>query len=771
MNFDRKSFLFFIKTAVLIGFFGVFFVFSYNFFDFNKDRDYGTKIKIIDEKINFLKLSREEKNKNNILPAEDSYFRKMRNFNDFSALIANQKKAVGIDLDSMKLITYENGSPVKEYTVVSKGKPGSSWETPTGVYKVNFKNEKHFSSIGKVFMPYSIQFYGNFFIHGWPYYPDGAPVHKGYSGGCVRLETGDAKEVFDFTEKDTPIFVYDGNGNNFVSADDIKIDKLNVPEISAESYLVADLRNGSVFLEKNSAEIKPIASLTKLMTAVTASETIFIERTVLINKNILETYGDSGNLRLGEELSLDNLLYPLLMESSNDAAKAITEIIHGEKQFVSLMNYKAYSLGMRDTKFSDSSGINPENISTAEDLYFLAKYLLNKRSFLLKISKTSSKEIISRGGKTRHIFNNFNHFSGNKDFLGGKTGYTKDAGETMLSIFNIKIQDKIIPVAIIVLGSSDREEDTLKILEWIYGAAGRKKNESVQNNSDRKNEIKLAFVGDTMLNRGVFQKIISNGEWNFTYPFEKIYENIKNYDLFFGNLEGPISDKGKDIGNKYSFRMDPGAVKGLKFAGFDIMSVANNHIGDWGKEAMEDTFSRLKNSGILYVGGGVDSKEAYSPKIIEIQGVKIAFLGFSQFLEYLEAGENTSGIAIAYHNKILESVKKAKEKADVVVVSIHFGEEYREEPNSYQKEISRLAADSGADLIIGHHPHIIQPVEKYNSSYIVYSLGNFVFDQNFSNKTMEGALFEVSIKKDTKKIINTDLKKFKINSDFQPYFE
>ena len=264
----------------------------------------------------------------------------------------------------MKLTLYgDDSQTIKEYPILSEGKPGSSWETPTGEYKVNFKHKEHFSSIGYVWMPWSIQFYGNFFIHGWSYYSGGAPVPEGYSRGCVRLSTEDAKEVFKFAESDMTIFVYDAEGKFFSYRPPVKLANIKPPkDISASSFFAADLESGDIFLEQKAEAKLPIASLTKLMTAVVASEAIFYERAITINQSIIQTYGDSGNLKIGETLSFNDLLYPLLMESSNDAAKTISVMSYGEKTFVDLINKKASALGMKNSSFADALGVSSENV-------------------------------------------------------------------------------------------------------------------------------------------------------------------------------------------------------------------------------------------------------------------------------------------------------------------------------------------------------------------------------------------------------------------------
>ena len=230
-------------------------------------------------------------------------------------------------------------------------------------------------------------------------------------------------------------------------------------------------------------------------------------------------------------------------------------------------------------------------------------------------------------------------------------------------------------------------------------------------------KITILAVGDIMLDRGVEFKIENEGKGDYSFPFLKIAEELRRADFVFGNLEGPISDKGQKVGSIYSFRADPKAVEGLKYAGFDILSVANNHIFDYGREAMEDTFKRLKEAGIEYVGGGFDEKEAYSPLIKEINGTKIGFLAYTNLgPEAWEATEGKSGIAWI-DEKNLEKIKKgieaAKQKSDVLIVSLHSGEEYAANPTSFQTSFAYSAVDAGADLVIGHHPHVVQKVEKY----------------------------------------------------------
>ncbi len=285
--------------------------------------------------------------------------------------------------------------------------------------------------------------------------------------------------------------------------------------------------------------------------------------------------------------------------------------------------------------------------------------------------------------------------------------------------------------------------------------------------------IKVVLAGDIMLNRGVEYMVEKEGNGDYKFPFLEIANELKGAKLLFGNLEGPISDKGTKVGSIYSFRAEPKAIEGLTFAGFNLISLANNHAFDYGREALEDTFLRLKTAGIYYVGAGFDEGEAYggrTPIIKEIEGTKIGFLAYTNLgPESWKAGEKNSGIAWINEEeieKVKNDIKLAKEKADILIVSLHAGEEYAAEPTQFQIEFSKAAIDAGADLVIGHHPHVVQKSEKYKDKWIFYSLGNFVFDQSFSEETMRSEIIEVLIAEG--KIKEVKPKLIKMNNYFQP---
>lgn len=278
----------------------------------------------------------------------------------------------------------------------------------------------------------------------------------------------------------------------------------------------------------------------------------------------------------------------------------------------------------------------------------------------------------------------------------------------------------------------------------------------------------LIFVGDIMLSRSVGKIMQQKNDWN--WPFEKSADYLSSADLTFGNLEGPISDKGRNVGSIYSFRADPKVIGGLKFAGFDIVSIANNHIGDWSKLAMDDTFKILKDNGIDYAGGGLSEREAHSAKIKEIKEIKFGFLGYTALgAKYTEAVGSSSGVAWLNKERMIKDINEAKKISDIVVVSIHFGDEYKQAANNFQKDIAHAAIDNGATLVIGHHPHVVEEVEQYKNGWIAYSLGNFIFDQAFSKETMEGELFKVTLNKT--RILKAEPVKILISKEFQASVE
>ncbi len=239
--------------------------------------------------------------------------------------------------------------------------------------------------------------------------------------------------------------------------------------------------------------------------------------------------------------------------------------------------------------------------------------------------------------------------------------------------------------------------------------------------------ITVAAVGDMLFDSAPKRLIRAEGG---KAPFRGTADILSEADVTVGNLECPISDKGAPVSGKtFTFRGHTKAVKGLKYAGFDLLAMGNNHARDYGGSALRDTFKRLKKAGIAYAGAGRDKKEAWRPAIIERNGATVAFLSFSQVTPAsFKATDSRSGTAYTFDRKaIRKAISKAAKKADYVIVAFHWGVEKSYTANARQVSLGRASIRSGADLVLSHHPHRIQGVEFYRKGLIAYSLGNFVF--------------------------------------------
>ena len=375
--------------------------------------------------------------------------------------ISQKTSFIEADLSAMIIRFYKNGALAKEAPIQTKGREGSWWETPVGLYKIGSKEKSHFSSFGRVWMPWSMQFQGNFFIHGPTRYPDGSPTVSTYSGGCIRLSLNDAEEIYRFADVGTPVLVFEESFNGGKKAVTYKNKNL-LPENVV--YLAADLENNFVFAENKSNEKHSIASITKLMSALIAVEYINVEKEVTINAPML-TKTSIPRLKESDRVSILDLLSLLLLESSNEAAVAITEPI-GENYFLKLMNTKARAIGMRNSNFADTSGVLSDNISTAEDLFNLAKYLYYNRSFVLHMSVGEKNRGAYDSPRYQNL-QNLNSIPGATDMVGGKVGLSSSAGDSMLGVFKIEIGGRKRPIAIIVLGETDAKDGIRTLLGYI----------------------------------------------------------------------------------------------------------------------------------------------------------------------------------------------------------------------------------------------------------------------------------------------------------------
>lgn len=235
------------------------------------------------------------------------------------------------------------------------------------------------------------------------------------------------------------------------------------PVITAKAYLVGNVATGQVYFEKNSAAALPVASMSKLITAVAAVDTMEVTMPVGITEEefaVTAVASDTAQLAAGERFTIAQLLYPLLLNSSNVAAEAIASTSDRMK-FLDLMSNYAWEVGMPSTFFADPSGLNPRNISSARDFFNLAKYLYKSKPDILALTRTARASTATTSDHNAHEFVSIHPFIADPSFLGGKTGHTAAARDTMLSIFKLRG----VPVAVIVLASEDRKADTKLLLD------------------------------------------------------------------------------------------------------------------------------------------------------------------------------------------------------------------------------------------------------------------------------------------------------------------
>ncbi|CAM3513309.1 CapA family protein [Marinicrinis lubricantis] len=283
--------------------------------------------------------------------------------------------------------------------------------------------------------------------------------------------------------------------------------------------------------------------------------------------------------------------------------------------------------------------------------------------------------------------------------------------------------------------------------------------------------VSISFVGDVMFS-GKVEPIME--EYGYDYPYSRLGDSLSCADITVANLETPISLRGEPIEEKeWVYRSSPDALPALAEAGVDLVNLANNHILDYGWDAFYDTFDYLNESGIEYVGAGKNEAEAYQYKVIEQNGIKVAFLGFSRVVPEgsWKAGPEKPGVAETYdYTRPVQAIEKAEKEADVVVVLTHWGDERSDLPNEIQSELSHRYIDAGADLVVGGHPHVLQGFEPYEGKWIAYSLGNFIFTTNTVEKTWETVILNAECSKtgDCSLSVQPILTKFALPTPMEP---
>jgi len=278
-------------------------------------------------------------------------------------------------------------------------------------------------------------------------------------------------------------------------------------------------------------------------------------------------------------------------------------------------------------------------------------------------------------------------------------------------------------------------------------------------------DVTLLVAGDVTLG-GHYQEYVDQEISKGRSPdeainrgFEKVRKVTRDADLFLVNLECPFTEGGEKVDKNYNFRARPELVAALGASGVDVVSLANNHVMDYGSGGLDDTLATLDDEGIRHFGAGVTLAGAREPAIVEIKGVRVAFLGYlfigDQHPEPYEifATDDQPGAAghyddvAAVQSMLVEDIQSAKEHADHVIPFFHWGREGQADVLAYQVTLAHAAIDSGASAVLGSHPHNLQGIEVYKGAPIAYSLGNFVFGGRWDPPDKRTALLELKLSK------------------------
>ncbi|WP_347551782.1 CapA family protein [Pseudalkalibacillus hwajinpoensis] len=265
---------------------------------------------------------------------------------------------------------------------------------------------------------------------------------------------------------------------------------------------------------------------------------------------------------------------------------------------------------------------------------------------------------------------------------------------------------------------------------------------------DKSGSYEISVVGDTMFDWSIKDEMKSSGS---AYPLEDITPVIEKSDYAILNLETAVGENGYREAKQYTFQSAPSSTTAMKDAGFDLVSLANNHAMDYGREGLYETINHLNNAGIDYVGAGLNQQEAYLPHSLTLQNQSVDILAFSHVLPSISwYADETGGIASGYQEeRVFNQIVQSSRQSDTTIVYIHWGVERSPMPNKAIQNYAHRMIDAGADVVIGSHPHVLQGVEYYNNKPVVYSLGNFLFPDYVEGDSADSVIAQIEVFKDS----------------------
>jgi len=246
--------------------------------------------------------------------------------------------------------------------------------------------------------------------------------------------------------------------------------------------------------------------------------------------------------------------------------------------------------------------------------------------------------------------------------------------------------------------------------------------------------LSLIVVGDIMLGGRARHRIKEHGR---DYPFGAVLPILQRAPIVLGNLEGPLAQKAQKLDRNFSYRVKPKAASSLLRAGINVVTLANNHLVDCGREGVLETLEALAVAGVAPLGAAANEQAAHEPVIREAGGLRIGLLGY-YWNRRCAATAKLPGSAMGVFEELETDIRKLRSQVDRVVVTFHWGRPYKPEPSPRARAKALFAIDCGAHAVVGHHPHIVQELEIYRRCPIFYSIGNFAFGSG--NSQAEGLM-------------------------------
>jgi poly-gamma-glutamate synthesis protein (capsule biosynthesis protein) len=256
--------------------------------------------------------------------------------------------------------------------------------------------------------------------------------------------------------------------------------------------------------------------------------------------------------------------------------------------------------------------------------------------------------------------------------------------------------------------------------------------------------IRLVFAGDTVLDDAPGELIARGGD-----PFAEFAAVFADADIRIANLECVVATVGSSGDKNFTFRAHPRVLPVIK-THFDAVTLANNHSGDFGREAFAQMLGLLRQAGLAQAGGGMNLSQAHTPWMVERQGLRIAILSYNEFMpRSFEAGHNAPGVAWSEDEQVVDDIRKARQihRADLVIPIMHWGWENERVANARQRQLARLMIEAGADAVIGGHPHVTQDIEHIQGKPVIYSVGNFVMKETDNDNQRRGWVLRLELDK------------------------